>query len=278
MFRFLVFVTIVCISSTFASLNYTNVDTHRYSYICTNYNQLLCLGISPGPGLPYYNPASIYWLQIKQRARIQNAGEDFKKTRWDVRFNESLISLSRFPDLCIALNGQDYTQTEVGLFPCTDVKNGSRLGLWNTTFNKNMNEEGEVVLLGAPGQELCLSVMNCENNNGPWCNLYSTQVALNTMRAGAYVRLAPCWYSDPMYAEYKSAQVFVQAIDCAVGCSPMLQNNNFCDAPCNNAACYWDNGRCATPSPTPPTLRPTSITLAPVLLGVLPHLLHSYFY
>lgn len=68
-----------------------------------------------------YDPNSIYGLQIKQRLANELAGYDYKKTRWDVRFDEQLVSLSRFSNLCIANSKVQKTWDQLGLYMCTDV-------------------------------------------------------------------------------------------------------------------------------------------------------------
>ena len=232
-----------------------NVDVQRYCYICLSTNQDLCLGISPGDGLPFYNPnLPPYYLQIKQRERNQLAGLDYKKTRWDVRFDENIVYLSRFPNLCIALPSTNTYPNQLALYPCDYVRNGTILGYWLSGFNTNINEEGNMQLLN---QEVCVTVMDC--GGAPFCNLQNENVVTNgRFKSGSYVKVKPCWWTSQGSPAWRDAQTFVQALDCAVGCPPMLQFNNVCDPPCDNTACHLDNGHCKSLAPTPPSFTPTN--------------------
>jgi hypothetical protein len=231
-------------------------DVKRYSYICLQSNQNLCLGISPGDGLPSYNEsAPPFLMQLKQRLRNEAQALDYKKTRWDVRFQENLVSLSRFSDLCISLQSTDKSLNELALYPCTDVVQGTRLGKWAMDFNNNVNEVSTMELMGL-GQ--CVTVVQCANDGGPYCNPDSEKpVTDGIYRSGTYIKTKPCWWTPTGSPTWKDAQTYVQAIDCAIGCPPMLQFNDVCDPECSNAQCNWDEGMCITKAPTPPTFRPT---------------------
>lgn len=57
-------------------------DLKQYSYLCLEANQNLCLGISVGDGLPYYDPHNLLYLQAKNRSHNEEQLLDFKKLRW----------------------------------------------------------------------------------------------------------------------------------------------------------------------------------------------------
>lgn len=228
-----------------------SMETKQYSYICLEANQNLCLGISPGEGLPFYDPASVFKLQIKQRLRNEDAGTDYKKTRWDVDYVNKTVSLSWFTHLCMASPiNSDY----VGLYPCDQVHNGTFSGTYQLAFNQNIQERAEIKSEHDP--TMCMTVMACNADRNGFCNWFSN-IMSNTFTAGSIVRMKKCWFAPGGDPGSKPAQTFLQALDCAPGCSPMLQNNDVCDHACANDACNLDNGLCVTAAPTMPTPVPT---------------------
>lgn len=44
-------------------------DVMAYSYICLESQQDLCIGISPGSVEPTWDPADVYYVQVKSRQR-----------------------------------------------------------------------------------------------------------------------------------------------------------------------------------------------------------------
>ncbi|KAH9250103.1 hypothetical protein BASA81_000958 [Batrachochytrium salamandrivorans] len=241
----------VAMAAVTTSAPTVSMETKQYSYICLQANQNLCLGISPGDGLPFYDPNSIFKLQIKQRLRNEDAGTDYKKTRWDVDYVNKTVSLSWFTHMCMAnpINS-DY----VGLYPCDQVHNGTFAGTYQLAFNQNIQEMAEIKSDGDP--TMCMTVMACNPDRNGYCNWFSN-IMSNTFTAGSIVRMKKCWFAPGGDPGSKPAQTFLQALDCAPGCSPMLQNNNVCDPACANAACNLDNGLCLTAAPTMPTRVPT---------------------
>jgi len=241
------------------------VDKALYSYMCLEANQSLCIGISPGAGEPYYDPTSIFYIQLKSRERNELAGLDYKKNRWDVSFGTKTIYLSRFPDLCLSqpYSGLNLDMRMLGLFPCTNLTNNGKQpnrGLWDLTFQNNINAEGTLQLYGT---KLCVTVMKCENGNKDFCDPTSNAASsTNGAVNGAYLKAMPCYNEPGGVAANAGVQTFVQKIDCAVGCPPYLQDNDVCDLPCANYACNLDNGHCISAAPTPPTPAPSQ---APVL-------------
>ena len=244
---------------TIAPTTNANVDTARYSYLCLQSNQDLCLGISPGDGDPVYDPNNVYFVQLKKRLKNEQQGLDYKKTRWDVRIRDKRISLSRFSQLCMAKQtGQTLARENIGLYPC-DMSGGldgnlTGRGIFDFDFS-NLNGASVIQLRGTG---TCLTTMTCQGARTGFCNPDSTVVATSSWVSGMYIKARPCWWTPFGDPSWQSAQVFRQKLDCAVGCSPFLQNNNVCDLPCANSACNLDNGRCKTASPTPPTLSPTA--------------------
>lgn len=57
-------------------------DAKRYSYVCLESNQDLCLGISPGDADPVYDAANLNYLQVKSRSRNEEQALDYRKMRW----------------------------------------------------------------------------------------------------------------------------------------------------------------------------------------------------
>ncbi len=230
-------------------------DIKQYSYICLGANQKLCLGISPGNGEPYYDPNYLFEIQVKNRVNNEYSGDDYKKTRWDVNFDTSQISLSRFSNLCMA-RPSNTNKGILYLLPCDAATSVTKFEL---TFNQNINQEG---VLKLKGTDMCATVMKCNPPQGQtYCDSLSSQPAIGTdlytFNAGAYVKLRPCYDTTGGLLTWKDAQVWRQRLDCAVGCSPYLQYNDECDLACANEQCGWDGHHCITQSPTPPTPKPT---------------------
>ena len=238
-------------------------DVKQFSYVCLEANQEVCLGISPGNSEPSWKPNDIFDVQVKSRRNNEFKGDDYKKTRWDVDFVSQQISLSRFGDLCVTKHPYN---NQMELRPC-DGSYGSE-NLFDLSFNTNINQAGYLRLKGTT---LCGTVMRCQSGGNSYCSSSSTQVATGVFEQGSYVKFRTCWDAENGDPAHKSAQVFRQALDCAVGCTPfLLYGNDVCDPECQNDACDFDNRQCATPSPTPPTMSPTqNPTTSPTLYPTL---------
>ena len=78
---FLVVLTLLSPSLNFV-LAQDDDDLKKYSYVCLQSDQNLCMGISPGEGDPFYDPDDIFYLQVKNREKNENASLDYKKMRW----------------------------------------------------------------------------------------------------------------------------------------------------------------------------------------------------
>jgi len=224
-----------------------------YSLFCLGPDNQLCLGISPG-GNPVYNPQNLYHAQLKLRGPNEAKGTDYQKLRWNVKNDYSWIQLANFTQMCLTkMTPAMALPGELVLRPCTV---GNYLQQFNTTnFQRNDTAVGKMEWNGS-GQ--CLTVMDCfRNPNTGFCNPTST-VAFDTdsfdpnTQKGTYVKLMPCSLDLP-------SQSFLQTVDCAPGCSPLMINGpkGPCIKACANDACHYDNGACATPRPTPPTFRPS---------------------
>jgi hypothetical protein len=245
-------------------------DTKKYSYICLEAQQELCLGISPGDGEPSFDPNNVFWLQVKSRTKNEYQLTDYKKTRWDFDFDTGGIILSRFSDLCIARD----TGNKVGLFPCETVgltnpnySPDTRYGRWNLQqFQMNENQAGSLELFNSD-RSSCLTVMKCSGGKG-WCDPNSNDPAIDPvtgkfigLSVGSYLKMKPCWDAPGGFPGLQALQIWRQRLDCAAGCSPALEFNDVCDPPCNVAQCSdYDSGNCKTQSPTPPTKSPTPKT------------------
>jgi len=169
--------------------------------------------------------------------------------------------------MCIS---QDFGQTSnmLGLFPCANLTNNGTepyRGMWDLTFNQNVNQEGVLQLYQT---NLCVTVMRCQSNGNGFCSPSSNVVAPVSSNGnvgaltGSYLKAIKCYFEPGGNPLYKYVQTFVQQLDCAIGCPPYLQENDVCDAPCDNYACNLDNGNCISAAPTPPTQLPT---MSPVI-------------
>jgi len=128
-------------------------------------------------------------------------------------------------------------------------------------FEQNINQTGAV--RSALVSTMCMTAFECNtqaNKKNPSCDPASTTLLAKDEIAnpaadtyGSYVGLASCGAGVAV----KPAATWVQALDCAPGCAPIMLSTNACFPECNNAACNWGNTACGTPSPTPPTPAPT---------------------
>lgn len=233
-------------------------DVKRYSYLCLEAAQDMCIGISPGEAEPRYDPAAEpYYAQVKSRKRNEFQATDYKKTRWDLVFETGAITLSRFAGLC--LGGIGGGAGKAGLVPCGGPGGQTE---WNLRpFLVDGNGAGVLSLVGEGEGPKCLTVMRCVPRGKPGQPKYCDPDAANTpigpglegLSAGSYLRFRECGAGDSGVP----SQRWRQKLDCAVACPPFLQENGECDASCDVAECGWDSGSCDTPSPTPPTPEPS---------------------
>jgi hypothetical protein len=239
------------------------IDTKRYTYLCLEAQQDLCVGISPGDrpqdiptvdGTPYY-------VQLKRRLNNEYKQADYKKTRWDLDGASSTqrIMLSRFPDLCMT----KIIPNRVALIEC-DSDSITSSNQWDLSpFSFDPNSASYLRLKSDP--TLCLTAVQCKSNKVDYCSFDSNDPAIDAttlqfigLESGSYLRFKPC-ADRPDQAWLEKIQIFRARIDCAKGCPPLLQENNVCDKEyCDNPECNFDNGKCKTKSPTPPTHSPTS--------------------
>ena len=71
---FYVILTALIAGGVFTSANAGLTETKRYSYICLESNQDICMGISPGDSDPVFHPDNIFWLQVKSREKKRISG------------------------------------------------------------------------------------------------------------------------------------------------------------------------------------------------------------
>lgn len=227
---------------------------NNYSYICLNSDQNLCLGISPGGNTPPKEDGD-YLLQIKNRQRVESKGDDWKKTRWDVNFNEGLISLSGFEaeDLFIGQRGPETTRVTLRA-PKQGLTYWNLDSLWYL-YNATQNTSSSPPL-PPPGNRsasifqvdtnMCLTVMRCKAGANDYCDPSSTDpVKFDAqLEAGSYVKIREC---NPDLA---ISQEFRQALDCNQGCPPEYIGDGVCTEACMTAACDWDGWDCNSTAPS----------------------------
>ncbi|KAH9261440.1 hypothetical protein BASA81_000084 [Batrachochytrium salamandrivorans] len=239
-------------NGTLAPTLHTTDDLKLYSYFCLEKQQKLCLGISTD-GDPSYNSLTPYQMQVKRREANEAKGTDYQKMRWTVDRTNGRIQLSNFTSLCVAKQFDNaLTPAPVVLRPCGTV---GRLEKWDLRrFLIDITEQGTITLEGWPNQ--CLTLMACTRTSLGNCDP-NTQVAYpsnlipdSEELRGAYLKMMPCVANS-------FSQSWRQTLDCALGCSPFMTQDNICDQECNTALCNWDNNACATKKPTPPTKSPT---------------------
>lgn len=239
-------------NGTLAPTLHTTEDLKLYSYFCLEKQQKLCLGIST-EGDPAYNSLTPYQMQVKRREANEAKGTDYQKMRWTVDRTNGRIQLSNFTSLCVAKQFDNaLTPAPVVLRPCGTA---GRLEKWDLRrFLTDITEQGTITLEGWPNQ--CLTLMSCSRTPLGNCDPniqvpYPSNVVPDSEELrGAYLKMMPCVANS-------FAQSWRQTLDCALGCSPFMTQDNICDQECNTALCNWDNNACATKKPTPPTKSPT---------------------
>jgi len=206
-------------------------------------------------------------LQLKPRDRNQARGTTYKvllhktnaltggaQNTFDVDRTIGEIRASGFSDLCVVRTPGN----TVALQTCA----GPLAQSWSlSAFEQNINQTGAV--RSALVSTMCMTAFECNtqtNKKNPSCDPASTTLLAKNEIAdptadtyGSYVGMAPCGSG----VDVKPAATWVQALDCAPGCAPIMLSINQCFPECNNAACNWGNMACGTPSPTPPTPAPT---------------------
>jgi hypothetical protein len=234
------------------------------SYFCLSADpqQNLCLGVSSGTA-----PAnSSLPMQIKQRLANEATGLDFYKMRFDLNLTSGEMCMAATPSLCVSTAPRVATGV-LGLGLSSQASSSFNL----TSF---FNTRGFTGALVDERTGFCVTAMKCDALPKPnaktqtFCKQPGIQGApvvparsLGDITHGSFVMLTAC---DSV--KLSAAQTWVQALDCAPGCSPFMQQQpSPCYAACKNAACDWQNLACATESPsaspsqspTPPTQSPT---------------------
>ena len=222
----------------------TGVFNASNGYICLQSDQNLCLGISPGDLEPTVD--SVFKLQLKRRVENEEAGTDYKKTRWDISNENGTIRMANFP-LYLSKrdnSGSVYVSNTVSIFNLS-------------SFDTNIDGRGFIALSTI---DECLAVMQCNEREGSATTYCKPQINkevnnVNQLKPGAYVRFKPC--------DGSFSQTFRQRLDCNQGCPPSAIGDGVCNLACNVTACNFDDGDCVPTSM--PTASPHNLqTLAPL--------------
>lgn len=211
--------------------------------ICTESNYDLCLGFSG-------NATVGRQLQLKTRHRRIESGDVFY---WNSDCDDS-------GGFCIyGANGT--------MLLMDKLRQRIHAGLSRTSSGV-IYDNGRLRLQNS---SLCVSVVECANGGGEFCNPNSVRMIRQPyqVKAGTYIAMKPC-----VEGNLTLAQNFVLNPPCRKGCDFSLLFNEDCDQECNYAECFWDLGSCnSTYSPTKKRFKSKKPTLAPTVLpSVLPTL------
>lgn len=229
----------------------------RYSYVCAENNNKLCVGISPGNQLISQNEA----VMLKYRIRNEVNGFDWAKLRWD-------LNLTGIANIFLSSDSR-YCMQRKGTTNKLIVKRGcnTKASFFNTTsFLSNSEMVGTVQHIGT---KKCWTVMQClmiVNNGNRFCDpSVNVPERSGIFQDTAHIRLWPCFFNKKNgNLMDKRAQTFTNKLDCVVGCTANMLDNRECDDACNTPICDNDNGWCNSQSPTPPSRSPTnSPTVSP---------------
>ncbi|MHA1682283.1 MAG: hypothetical protein ACTSUE_15205 [Promethearchaeota archaeon] len=229
-----------------------------YSYICLSYDDDLCLGVSSYLSEPTNDDR--HMMQLKPRGNNEKKKLDFFKMRWDINHVNQTIQLSAVNELCITKKKTPHAKTrrDMILVNCEFTEG---VDLWSM---ENDLQNGLIRLVGT---DLCATVMQCQRKNRGQCDPLGTKLIKldrgddgDIFVKGTYVKAYPCWDSDNELAnpDIKESQTFRATLDCFPGCSPLFAFNGECDEVCRVEECDFDGRDCDTPSPTLPTLFPTT--------------------